>query len=264
MPLETPRTNGFHRGCGNSPLVIFLGCIALLLFAGPARSDLLAGYEPSETTDLTLSSQDPVMTVSWPVQGGVGDIPGATEGSYVVKLEWVGETDGKVEVKHRWPGPTFDLAGYSWILVDVFIATDSALPGIVGIWDDVFGWTGGSPVPTVTNQWITVAMNVFHREDEGLDHIGALVFENLAGDDGILYLDNLRLVGPREIRFAGYDWNVKSGQWLGPGPNHFSEAEEDLWIDTSGRLHMKIAEREGLWYCTEIVSIDSFGYGTYV
>jgi hypothetical protein len=138
MPLETPKTNGFHRSCGSSPLFILIGCIALLLFAGPARSDLLASYEPSES-NLTLSSRDSGMTVSWPVQAGVGDVPDATEGSHVVKLEWVGETDGKVEVKHQWPGPTFDLAGYSWILVDVFITTGSAVPGIVGIWDDLFG-----------------------------------------------------------------------------------------------------------------------------
>ena len=261
MPLKSPKTNGFHRSCGSSPLFIFISCISLLLFAGPARSDLLASYEPSET-NLTLSSPDSGMTVSKVVQGG--EAPDATEGSHVLKLEWAGESDRKVEVKHEWNGPTFDLASSSWILVDVFIATDSALPGVVGIWDDVFDWTGGSPVPTVTDQWITMAMNVFHREDEGLDHIWALLFENLAGDDGTIYLDNLRLVGPREISFAGYDWYAKSGDWLGPGPNHFSEAEEDLWVDASGRLHMKIVEKEGLWYCTEIVSIDSFGYGTYV
>jgi hypothetical protein len=71
-------------------------------------------------------------------------------------------------------------------------------------------------------------------------------------------------VPSREISFAGYDWRVKSGHQVGPGPNHFSDAEEDLWVDASGRLHMKIAERDGLWVCTEIVSKSSFGYGTYV
>jgi hypothetical protein len=261
LPNST-ETNGFHRSCGSFPL--FIGLTLLLLPAEPARSVSLASYEPSET-NLTLSSPDPGMTVSWPVQGGVGDVPDATEGSHVLKLEWVGEGDRKVEAKHEWDDQTFDLAGYSWILVDVFITSGSPLPGIVGIWDDLFGWVPGSPVPTVTNQWITVAMNVFHREDENLDHIWALLFENLAGDDGTIYLDNLRLLEPREISFAGYDWYVKSsGQPHGPGPNHFSEAEEDLWVDASGRLHMKIVERDGVWYCTEIVSIDSFGYGTYV
>ena len=94
MPPKTTKTNGFHRSCGSFPLFIFIGCISLLLSAEPARSGLLASYEPSET-GLTLSSPDSGMTVSWPVQGGVGEIPDATEGSHVVKLEWVGETTAR-------------------------------------------------------------------------------------------------------------------------------------------------------------------------
>ncbi len=262
MTPETPTTTGFQRFLRG--LRFLTGSILLLLVAGPAGSDLLASYEPSET-DLTLSSPDPGMSVVWPTLGGVGGVPAATEGSHVVKIEWVGEADRKVEVKHQWSGPTFDLAGHSWILVDVFIATPSALPETAGIWDDIFEWIPGSPVPAVTHQWITVAMNVFHREDENLDHIWALLFEHLAGDDGTLYLDNLRLVPSREIRFAGHDWYVKSsGEPFGPGPNHFSEAPEDVWVDSSGHLHMKIVKRDGLWYCTEIVAKESFGNGTYV
>jgi hypothetical protein len=263
MTPQTRTVNALQRIRQGLPLLT--GLVLVLLSSGPARSDLLASYEPSETTALTLSSPDPGMTVSWPVQGGVGGTPDATEGSHILKLDWASETDRKVEVKHQWSGPTFDLAGHSWILVDVFIATPSALPGIVGIWDNIFEWIPGSPVPNVTNQWIEVAMNVFHREDQNLDHIWALLFEELAGDDGTIYLDNLRLVPSREISFAGHDWQVKSSsQPYGPGPNHFSEAEEDLWVDASGRLHMKIVERDGVWYCTEIVSKDSFGHGTYV
>ena len=55
-----------------------------------------------------------------------------------------------------------------------------------------------------------------------------------------------------------------SNEPFGPGPNRFSEAEEDVWVDASGRLHLKIVERDGVWYCTEIVLKDSLGYGTYV
>ena len=192
MTPKTPPETGFQsifRG-----FRYLTGMVLLLLVAGSAGSDLLASYEPSETNALELSSPDDELTVSWPTEGGVGGGPAATEGFHVVKIEWAGETDRKVEVKHQWPGPTFDLIGHSWILVDVFVATPSAIPGIAGIWDEVFGWVQGSPAPSITGQWITVAMNVFHREDENLDHIWALLFDELAGDDGILYLDNLRLV----------------------------------------------------------------------
>jgi len=37
----------------------------------------------------------------------------------------------------------------------------------------------------------------------------------------------------REIEFSGYKWFVKgSGDWkAGPGPNYFSDSEENAWID---------------------------------
>jgi hypothetical protein len=70
---------------------------------------------------------------------------------------------------------------------------------------------------------------------------------------------------PRVVRFAGYDWTVKtSGRRLvGPGPNYFSDAPEHVWVDGYGRLHLRIARIGGRWTAAEIVSTASFGYGTY-
>ncbi|MFT5512100.1 MAG: hypothetical protein ACI8SE_000495 [Bacteroidia bacterium] len=68
------------------------------------------------------------------------------------------------------------------------------------------------------------------------------------------------------IRFAGLDWTVKvheTGQW-GPGPNYFSGNEQDITIDSNGYLHMKIVNRDGKWFSTEVVSDKNMGYGTYV
>lgn len=72
----------------------------------------------------------------------------------------------------------------------------------------------------------------------------------------------------RNISFAGYDWKVKwSGTSpdgrVGPGPNYFSDIEEDVWVDEEG-LHLNISERGGKWYCTEVILDTSFGYGTYI
>lgn len=67
------------------------------------------------------------------------------------------------------------------------------------------------------------------------------------------------------IRFAGLDWTVKiheTGQW-GPGPNYFSGSEQDITIDSNGYLHMKIVQRNGKWFSTEVVSDKAMGYGTY-
>lgn len=249
-----------HAACLHSATVFLLTASSI---ATEASADLLASYEPSEV-NLTVTSPDRGMTIRSAVQGGVGDVPTATDGGYVLMMEWTGETDRKVEIKHEWNNFTFDLAAYAEIHVDVYVATVSALPGIVGIWDDIFGWVEGCPVPTGTSEWVTIWMNVADLEHTDLDHIFALLFENLAATGGIIYIDNLRLVGARQLTFSGYDWSVKSGGGLGPGPNCFSRSAENVWVDANCYLHMKVAQRPDQWHSSEIIANGSWGYGTYV
>lgn len=67
------------------------------------------------------------------------------------------------------------------------------------------------------------------------------------------------------LKFAGRDWIIKhSPDLLGPGNNYFSDHPNDVWIDDQNYLHLSVNERNGVWYCTEVVSADTFGYGTYV
>ncbi len=68
----------------------------------------------------------------------------------------------------------------------------------------------------------------------------------------------------RVLSFSGYQWRVKSAEdsKVGPGPNYFSDDEEDAWVDASG-LHLTTVERDANWYCTEVVLEQSLGYGTY-
>ena len=72
----------------------------------------------------------------------------------------------------------------------------------------------------------------------------------------------------RIITFSGYEWEVKSmcdiEIEVGPGPNYFSDGEEDVWVDEDGRLHLKITNRNGKWYCTEVFTEASLGYGKYI
>jgi hypothetical protein len=70
---------------------------------------------------------------------------------------------------------------------------------------------------------------------------------------------------PNAFHWCGYDWDVKnSGGFLfGPGPNRFSDSANNVWVDTNGRLHLRITYRSGLWVCPEVVSRRAFGYGTY-
>ena len=66
------------------------------------------------------------------------------------------------------------------------------------------------------------------------------------------------------ISFAGYEWQVKHRtERAGPGNNYFSANSENVWVDSQGQLHLKITSRNGKWHCAEIISLSSFGYGTY-
>lgn len=70
--------------------------------------------------------------------------------------------------------------------------------------------------------------------------------------------------GVRTLRFSGYDWTVKSSdRRVGPGPNYFSDSGDNVTVDARGRLHLRITRRDGRWHCAEVVSAQSFGYGTY-
>lgn len=68
----------------------------------------------------------------------------------------------------------------------------------------------------------------------------------------------------REITFAEMDWRVKNGTDMGPGPNHFSDSDESVWVDTEGKLHLKIRQINGVWNCAEVWTLAPAGYGNYV
>jgi hypothetical protein len=68
----------------------------------------------------------------------------------------------------------------------------------------------------------------------------------------------------RVISFAGHLWTVKSSDsFVGPGPNHFGDSEDDVSVDEDGRLHLHITHRAGYWVCSEIICTTTLGYGTY-
>jgi hypothetical protein len=66
------------------------------------------------------------------------------------------------------------------------------------------------------------------------------------------------------LPFAGRSWSIKAGAGLlGPGPNLFSGAPENVWVDAAGRLHLRITNRDGQWQAAEVILSESLGYGTY-
>ena len=70
---------------------------------------------------------------------------------------------------------------------------------------------------------------------------------------------------PTQISWSGRTWQVKSSQSkVGPGPNYFSAAPENVWVDASSRLHLRLTYRNGRWNCAELIGTQTLGYGTYV
>jgi|SRR5579884_375628 len=69
----------------------------------------------------------------------------------------------------------------------------------------------------------------------------------------------------RMLAFAGYDWFVRANEVpAGPGPNRFSDSPDNVYVDAQGQLHLRITERNGRWYCAEVICAQSFGYGRYL
>lgn len=67
----------------------------------------------------------------------------------------------------------------------------------------------------------------------------------------------------RTITFAGRTWAVKDAPLpAGPGSNVFSNLPSDVWVDDAG-LHLTIHYHDGIWWSSEVVLLDSLGYGTY-
>jgi hypothetical protein len=65
----------------------------------------------------------------------------------------------------------------------------------------------------------------------------------------------------KTFNFAGYNWMVKSGSHLGPGPNNWDE--DNVWVDQHGYLHLAITNRGGQWYCSQVSMVDRLGFGRY-
>lgn len=81
------------------------------------------------------------------------------------------------------------------------------------------------------------------------------------GDTGVVAAATIA----RTISFANRSWTVKAsgGALWGPGPNVFSDAPGNVWVDAEGKLHLAITNEGGVWKSAEVILQNSLGYGTY-
>ncbi|MCC7302199.1 MAG: hypothetical protein IT233_06135 [Bacteroidia bacterium] len=66
----------------------------------------------------------------------------------------------------------------------------------------------------------------------------------------------------RTIDFSGMQWQVKHhSKPEGPGPNYFSDHDSSVWVDASGRLHLRLRYSDGRWWCAEVIGMQPVGTG---
>ncbi len=71
--------------------------------------------------------------------------------------------------------------------------------------------------------------------------------------------------GNKTLDFSGILWNISNGYGTpGPDYNYFYNGNELIFKDEIGRLHVKMKNINGSWYCPEIQSQAAFGYGEYI
>jgi hypothetical protein len=256
---------------------IFIIVPSVISFGEDFDSFVLASYEPQEINDLSVSVnsvKDPTLTATWPVLGGVNDVPPATDGEYVLKMTWTNDVNNKVEVRHDWNDLTFDLAGVDFIHFDLYVVDESAISDTdgVGIWDNEweYPWVDALCEPCRPGEWRNITLVVAHLNEVNLDHIEALVLDKLAGTSGTVYIDNLRLgaiscVCKRKIQFAGYNWCVHRSGWPSDvGPNYFTDEPNDLFVDCYGNLNLSVVNKDPNWYCSNVMGGVNLGYGRYI
>lgn len=67
-----------------------------------------------------------------------------------------------------------------------------------------------------------------------------------------------------DIEFSGYTWLIKTSEGkTGPGPNYFYYDNNSVFVDSDGRLHLRIQNRESKRYSNEVVLSEHLGYGKY-
>lgn len=65
-----------------------------------------------------------------------------------------------------------------------------------------------------------------------------------------------------QIDWSGFKWNVRTGSG-GPGPNNWSDSANNVFVDSQNRLHLKITNSAGKWYCAEIYTTTIAEQGEY-
>jgi len=66
-----------------------------------------------------------------------------------------------------------------------------------------------------------------------------------------------------QITWLNHKWEVRNGTG-GPGDNNWLASSSNVWVDPKDTtLHLKITKVGDKWYCAQVASLESFGFGEY-
>jgi hypothetical protein len=66
------------------------------------------------------------------------------------------------------------------------------------------------------------------------------------------------------VDFGGMAWGLRQTAGpVDPGPNTFSNAPDQVWVDAEGRVHLRLQKKDGVWRASEMMAKKDAGYGTY-
>lgn len=68
---------------------------------------------------------------------------------------------------------------------------------------------------------------------------------------------------PRVLTWSGETWLVEASSQNGPEKVPLSNACGAVYVDSKGRLHLKITKINGVWRSVELESLSAVSYGTY-
>jgi hypothetical protein len=137
------------------------------------------------------------------------------------------------------------------------VADSASIPDHVQSFEVI---SGPAPIGTVSARLLCGLLQ------SPLDPSGAAGFDALEFEHDDPSLDDLQwpdFPGGREIVFGGRSWRVKGPGLYGPGPNEFSDAVDQVWVDSMDRLHLNIQNLGAGSRSSEVVLEDALGYGDY-
>lgn len=77
----------------------------------------------------------------------------------------------------------------------------------------------------------------------------------------VSFYSNAQSLKTTSFNWSGMDWTIKKASHANPGPNDWSE--NNVYIDKSGFLHLKVVPTEQGCSSSEIISTKKYGAGAY-